>query len=87
MGLSDSIMSPRTTAALFGVFAALALLTATAAIGGIMALTGLVKSLLFQVAPTELRLGVWYGHEHCPLARTGLPQAGSLALSVFFRLT
>ena len=98
---SDSIASPRTTAALLGVFAALALLIATAGIGGIMALTvsqrvkeigirialgaqpssvllmvlrqgvilatvgvgiglvgafaltGLVKSLLFQVAPTD----------------------------------
>jgi putative ABC transport system permease protein len=98
---SESIASPRTTAALLGVFAALALLIATAGIGGIMALTvsqrvkeigirialgaqpssvlfmvlrqgvilavvgvgiglvgafaltGLVKSLLFQVAPTD----------------------------------
>ncbi len=37
--LSDSVASPRTTASLLGVFAALALLIATAGIGGIMALT------------------------------------------------
>ncbi|HKW87856.1 MAG TPA: ABC transporter permease [Candidatus Acidoferrales bacterium] len=36
---SDSVSSPRTTAALLGIFAALALLIATAGIGGIMALT------------------------------------------------
>ena len=37
--LSESVASPRTTAALLGTFAALALLIATAGIGGIMALT------------------------------------------------
>ncbi|HEV2488259.1 MAG TPA: ABC transporter permease [Candidatus Acidoferrales bacterium] len=36
---SESVASPRTTAALLGIFAALALLIATAGIGGIMALT------------------------------------------------
>ena len=36
---SDSVASPRTTAVLLGTFAALALLIATAGIGGIMALT------------------------------------------------
>jgi putative ABC transport system permease protein len=96
--LSESVASPRTTAILLGVFAALALLIATAGIGGIMALTvsQRVKEIGIRIAlgaqPSRvlymvLRQGVVLAVIGVAIGLVGALALTGLAKSLLFQVT
>jgi putative ABC transport system permease protein len=71
--LADSVASPRTTASLLAIFAALALVIATAGIGGIMALT--VSQRVHEIG-IRIALGAQPAHVLFMILRQGLALAG-----------
>ncbi|HET6199984.1 MAG TPA: FtsX-like permease family protein, partial [Candidatus Acidoferrales bacterium] len=96
--LSESVASPRTTAILLGVFAGLALLIATAGIGGIMALTvnQRVKEIGIRIAlgaqPSRvlymvLRQGVVLAVIGVAIGLVGALALTGLAKSLLFEVT